>query len=134
MLHRLKLTQTVILLGLFGFLYLHLPTANGAEEENSNEEETADYPRPVISVEALETGETTANSLSREAEYCVHNEQFDQAIKLSRMALAKNSDDNEIHQIYALALEGKLSGQTNRDPSLYKQCVKEWLIVFRQEV
>ena len=35
--------------------------------------------------------------------------------------------------MYAEALEGKLKEQTDRDPALFSKCVKEWLIVLRQE-
>jgi tetratricopeptide (TPR) repeat protein len=120
--------------------FSHIHPAIADDHESTDEQETVDtsnWPSSgsegVTSIEAFQIGPQTANSLSRGAEYCVHNEQYDKAIKLSKMAIDKNLDDNEIHQIYAQALEGKLSEQVERDPSIFNECVKQWLIVLRQE-
>jgi tetratricopeptide (TPR) repeat protein len=100
-------------------------------DDDSDSAETSEG--TVTSVDALRIGHVNSRSLSRAAEYCMQNEQYDKAIKLSRMALDRDSDDNETHQVYAEALEGKLKKQTERDPSLFNECVKEWLVVLRQE-
>lgn len=115
-----------------------LPTAVLAQEDGEFSESSeprerpAEY-RPISSVDALTLGKGKVQAMARAAQYCVENEQYDKAIKLSRMAIDQNDDDNEIHQVYAEALEGKLLKQVHRDPALYNQCVKEWLIVLRQE-
>jgi len=126
--------------------FSHILPVLADDSESADEQETVDTSNwpvagsdagsgTVTSIEAFQIGPQTANSLSRGAEYCVHNEQYDKAIQLSKLAIDKNLDDNEIHQIYAQALEGKLSEQVNRDkdPSIYNECVKQWLIVLRQE-
>lgn len=111
---------------------LFAPVAVFAQDGSDSSEQAAEY-HPITSVDALTLGKGRANALTRAAEYCVEHEQYDKAIKLSRMALDKNDDNNETHQVYAEALEGKLRGQVERDPMVFNQCVKEWLIVLRQE-
>lgn len=91
-------------------------------------------PGSVTSIDAITSGKPNGRALATAAEYYLNNEQYDKAIKISRMALDKDYDDNEIHQVYAEALEGKLKEQVDRDPVLFNQCVKEWLIILRQEV
>jgi tetratricopeptide (TPR) repeat protein len=99
-------------------------------QENQN---TVEEYHPITSIDAQMIGKPNSRALASSAEYCVHTQQYDRAIKLSQLALDENNDDNEIHQVYAEALEGKLVAQTDRDPVLFNQCVKEWLIVLRQE-
>ena len=122
----------LILSTIVGLSCLCAPSAVLAEEEFASDEQPAKY-RPVTSIEAMTRGSRSAQAFARAAEYCLHNEQYDQAIKLSKMALDRNDDDNEIHQVYAEALEGKLRGQVERDPMIFNQCVTEWLIVLRQQ-
>lgn len=122
----------LILSTIVGLSCLCAPSVVLADEEFASDEQPAKY-RPVTSIEAMTRGSRSAQAFARAAEYCLQNEQYDQAIKLSRMALDRNDDDNEIHQVYAEALEGKLKGQVERDPTLFNQCVTEWLIVLRQQ-
>src|ERR1700760_2424002 len=106
-----------VLLTIFTFSCLSAPQTVLADDEFALDPPSSDQPaektpeyQPITSIDALTMGKGGANSLSRAAEYCLHNQQFDKAIKLSKMALDQNYDDNEIHQIYAEALEGKLKG------------------------
>jgi len=94
---------------------------------------TGEYPGAISSVDAMQLGEVTAPSLRNSADYCLKMGQYDKAIKLARLALEKNFDDNDIHLIYAEALEKKYNKQVEKDPALFNKCVREWLIVLRQE-
>ncbi|HEY9792694.1 MAG TPA: tetratricopeptide repeat protein [Candidatus Obscuribacterales bacterium] len=87
----------------------------------------------VRSIDAMTSGFATADSLDLAAEYATMNFNFDQAIRILKRALEKNDDDLDIHKAYAEALQGKLDGQSDPDPKLYNDCVKEWLIVLRTE-
>ena len=108
-------------------------TATDRNPVDPPEQNTAEEPGVVTSIDAMLMGKAGERSLATAAAYCVESEQYDKAIKLSRRALDKNDDDNEIHQVYAEALEGKLTGQVEKDPALFNQCIQEWLIVLRQE-
>jgi hypothetical protein len=119
---------------IFSASSLCAPGVVQAENEGTYEVPSSEYPGAINSIDGLNRGKGSFHSIARQAEYCVQNEQFDKAIKLSRMAIDRNDDDNEVHQVYAEALEGKLGTQTERDPMIFNQCVKEWLIVLRQEV
>ncbi len=89
---------------------------------------------PVTSIEAYTTlGKQTADSLLLGAEYANTQNKYDQAIKLCRQALDKDYNDIDTHQEYAQALENKLRIQTKRDPYLFNECIKQWLIVLRCE-
>lgn len=120
---------SVILISLCSYC----PVNVQADNQEPEEQNSTNYPAGVTSIDAIMSGKPNGRALASAAEYCVQSEQYDKAIKLSRLALDKNYDDNEIHQVYAEALEGKLKEQVDRDPTLFNQCIKEWLIVLRQE-
>lgn len=91
--------------------------------------------RGVQSVEAYEMGEPTTVSLTLQAQHCLKNGYVDKAIKYCQRSINKNYDDAEAHLIYAQALQKKLEQQPidERDDSVFEKCVKEWLIVLRNE-
>lgn len=93
-----------------------------------------DHPTGVVSSsQATVTNNATAGGMANAAQYMVNNGYFDQAISTCQKALRKNLDDCDIHKIYAEALEGKLKKEKKDNPDLYAACVREWLIVFRNE-
>ena len=106
------------------------PDSTDRIEKSKNEDEQG----AVTSIDAVLTGQPTADTLRRVAEYCIKQGQYDKAIKYVQMALNKNYDDNDSHKVYAEALEQKLSTESSRDATVFNQCIKEWLIVMRQEV
>lgn len=53
---------------------------------------------------------------------------------VGRKAVNRNPDDIEAHQSYAEALESKIRANPQIDVDLLRECVSEWLIVFRNEV
>lgn len=91
-------------------------------------------PGVITSVEAMQMGEQTANAYSVAAEYALSVGDTEQSIKLCRRAINKDMDDLDIHQIYAEALEKKIKKQPDRDPELFNECIKQWLMVLRSTV
>jgi hypothetical protein len=101
---------------------------NGIERATGGE-----YPGAISSVDAMQIGEATGESLSNSARYCLETGDYDKAIKLSKLAIEKNYDDTDTHMIFAEALEKKYNKQVEKDPALFNKCVKEWLVVLRNE-
>src|SRR5262249_19521172 len=90
-------------------------------------------PGYVRSIDALNSGFATADSLEIASEYAAAVKNLDQAIALARQALAKCDEDLDVHKALATALELKIAQQKEPDPKLFNECVKEWLIVMRNE-
>jgi hypothetical protein len=116
----------VILLAVFS-------SASIASEKDSSvpDEETIKGVVPEVSIQALGNIQGDSGAYARNAEYCLQHGYVDRAIKLCQLAL-NNKDDPDLHQIYATALEAKLKDQEEKDPTLFRNCVAEWLIVLRQ--
>jgi hypothetical protein len=98
------------------------------------DEDYSEY-HPVHSMEAFTSlGEQTAVSYSMAAEYQMKNKNYNAAIKLCQEAIDKDNDDVDIHMIYAKCLQKKLKTQVEKDPELFNKCVKEWVMVYKNEV
>jgi tetratricopeptide (TPR) repeat protein len=107
-----------------------------ADDDEVTEDANGNLPFGYVrSINAMNsTGNGTADSLALAAEYCLKRGYFDQAIKLSQQALQKDSDDLDIHLIYAQSLQGKLHHQkAPKDPELFMATVYEYLLVARSE-
>jgi len=76
----------------------------------------------------------SASSLCNRARVSLRNGNFTRAIALCKVALRKDDEDIDIHAAYAESMEAKLEHQVEKDPELYKACVREWLTVYRNEV
>lgn len=91
-------------------------------------------PGVVTSVEAFAgSSQASADSIALAAQYAASQHNYDQAIRLCQRALKKDDDDLDIHLIFAQALTEKLQDQKKKDPRIYNQAVKEWLMVYRSE-
>jgi hypothetical protein len=101
-----------------------------ASNWNSEESEQTDLPKPKFD-DLLRANQHSSLGEFSEAEMAVKDERYDRAIELARHALNNNDDDLDLHRIYAQALEGKLieESEQRRDPTLYKECLEEWLVV-----
>lgn len=98
------------------------------------DEDYSEY-HPVHSIEAFTSlGEQTAMSYGLAANYAMKNKNYNHAIKLCQEAIDKDNDDLDIHLIYAQCLQKKLKTQVEKDPELFNKCVKEWVIVYKNEV
>ncbi|MBS2009296.1 MAG: tetratricopeptide repeat protein [Cyanobacteria bacterium SZAS TMP-1] len=76
----------------------------------------------------------SASSLANRARVSLRNGNYKRATALCRKALQKDDDDIDIHLTYAECLEQQLAHQAEKDPQLFQKCVREWLIVYRNEV
>jgi hypothetical protein len=105
----------------------------------SNEQGAAEYNDDAAgdssgvnsSTQGYNTSFGTSGASARGAEFCLHQGKVEEAIKLCQHAL-EQKDDPDLHQIYAKALQQKLESQDERDPTLFRKCVAQWLMVLRQ--
>lgn len=87
------------------------------------------------SVDALVNDDIkVANHFGMASDYNLLNGQVEQAITNSRKALRRDPDNIEAHKSYAEALDQKIQLLRSADPELMRDCISEWLIVFRSEV
>jgi len=93
---------------------------------------------PIVakkSIDALvDDDNTVANHFGMSSDYSLLNGQVEQAITSSRKALRRDPDNIEAHKSYAEALDQKIQLLKSADPELMRDCISEWLIVFRSEV
>lgn len=68
------------------------------------------------------------------AEMALRSERVERSIQLARRAVKRDPDNMDVHKALAEALDRKLEKQTDKDPNLYEECVREWLIVMRNGV
>ncbi len=102
---------------------------------SASEEKEPNFVRPTIEYdEIIDPGRTRAGSSLMSSQLAVRSDRTERAIQLARRAMKRNPDDLEIHKALAEALEQKLDNQVDKDPQLYNECVKEWLIVLRNGV
>jgi hypothetical protein len=119
------------------FLVISGGSFSALAEEYTNEELgiTGGGHKPLTSIQAwseLPKGNASAMMLS--SEYSARNGYIEQAISQSRRAIDRDPDDIDLHKALAENLETKLKTQDERDPYLFNECVKEWLMVLRNEV
>ena len=119
-------------------LYLSLTNsgwASAAEEEiqveNPSDTEPSKPQSTIPNANVLELGRVSGDTLMTQAELCLRSRNFDKAIQFARRSIQENGDDSDLHRIYAEALEGKLQLQKEKDPSLFRECIEEWLSVMR---
>lgn len=78
--------------------------------------------------------EETASALLLQAKQFMRHHNYNKALKLLRRAIKLNDDDMDIRVLYAEALDEKLSHQAEKEPEIFNECIKSWLMVARQEV
>ncbi|MDP3510905.1 MAG: tetratricopeptide repeat protein [Candidatus Melainabacteria bacterium] len=78
--------------------------------------------------------EETASALLLQAKQYMRHHNYNKALKLLRRAIKLNDDDMDIRVLYAEALDEKLSHQAEKEPEIFNECIKSWLMVARQEV
>jgi tetratricopeptide (TPR) repeat protein len=76
----------------------------------------------------------TPSALLLQAKQFMRHHNYNKALKLLKRAIQLNDDDMDIRVLYAEALDEKLSHQAEKEPEIFNECVKSWLIVARQEV
>lgn len=75
----------------------------------------------------------TASSIAGRARVALRNGNVSRSLSLAKKALGMDDDDPDIHAAYAEALEATLEQQSEKDQSMFKTCLHEWLIVYRNE-
>lgn len=78
--------------------------------------------------------EETSGALLLQAKQFMRHHNYNKALKILKRAIKLNDDDMDIRVLYAEALEEKLSHQAEKDPEIFNECVKSWLMVARQEI
>jgi hypothetical protein len=76
----------------------------------------------------------SASSIANRARHALKNGNVSRAMSLAARAMKMEDDDIDIHMVYAQAMQAKLERQTEKDPELYKKCLHEWMLVYRNEV
>jgi hypothetical protein len=101
---------------------------------DSDEPDYSEY-HPETSIQAFtSSSHASAEAISLASEYALKNGDYNTAIALCRRAINKDNDDLDTHLNLAQAIEAKIKAQDERDQQLFKECVKEWLIVLRNTV
>jgi tetratricopeptide (TPR) repeat protein len=123
------LYSAVFIALLIFFLQIPIAFADEDNDEQSNYRE----PGTVTSMEAFSQrgGIDTPGALLLGAQYATEMGHYEDAIKICRQALKVDYEDADLHKIFADALEQKLRRQKEPDPTLFNECVREWLIVYR---
>jgi hypothetical protein len=96
-----------------------------------NDDANGDSGNPNSSTPGFNTSFGTSGASASGAEFCLEQGKVDEAIKLCQQAL-EQKDDPDLHQIYAKALQQKLESEDERDPTLFRKCIAQWLMVLRQ--
>jgi hypothetical protein len=108
------------------------PVLSDDEQANSKQ---AVPSQPVVSIDGLtDLSQANAATLGMAAYYADRNgDDPDKAIVLYRKAIEKDNNDIDLHLRYAELLEYKFNREGESDSQLYNDCVREWLIVLRNE-
>jgi len=107
---------------------LDKPLRKGGESMQGDAPHVHDYD------EIVSPDMETAWSLAERARVSLKNGNVTRALSLCKRAMNMDDDDMEIHLIYAEALEAKVQRQAEKDPELFKKCIHEWVLVYRNEV
>ena len=78
--------------------------------------------------------EETPTALLLQAKQFMRHHNYNKALTLLKRAIQLNDDDMDIRVLYAEALDEKLSHQAEKEPDIFNECIKSWLMVARQEV
>jgi len=78
-------------------------------------------------------GEENARTLLTMARQHMRHHNYKRAIPLLRQAVQLDGNDADVHALFAAAMQEKLEHQAEKEPTLFNDCVKEWLIVVRNE-
>jgi len=89
---------------------------------------------PISNTDMMQMGETNPSVYLMMGEKNEKAGNFDSAISYYRKALDMDPDDADLHCRYATVLEKKLKKSDEHDPALFNKCVREWLLVMRNEV
>lgn len=108
--------------------------ANTSRAAKSSSKESTDINEvepTMLFDEIMDPGQRRPKAVMMSAEAALRSDRVERAIQLSRRAMLRDPDDLDIHKSLAEALERKLEMQADKDPKLFGECIREWLIVMR---
>jgi hypothetical protein len=125
--------SSALLISTLGLSYATKATAQDGPDWLDDGRSKA-LPAGVVSNDNVSISEdSTPFQLTVEAERALKSNKPDRAIAIIKKSLELDNEDLEAHLIYANALERKLGNQSTEDPELFNRCVREWLIVLRNQ-
>jgi hypothetical protein len=128
-----KYASTPIFMMLATGIVFTMPAfSDTAQTDNRKDDE----PPKVVSIDGyVNMKQASPDNLGFTASYIERNgNNEDVALALCRKSLAKNDDDIDVHLQYARLLENKYREHGEPDPTLFMECVKEWLKILRCEM
>jgi len=105
-------------------------TPSHAQDESSAGYYSNGY-RPIQNDDFLGLAHNSPETYLFRAEVAINRQQWAQAVKYLRKSMRGNDDDIDTHKYLAICLEKQMDEQVDRDPGMFKECVKEWLVVLR---
>ncbi len=87
--------------------------------------------KPIQNEQFLGMAHNSPETSLFRAELAINREQWGLAVKFLRKSMRGDDDDIDTHKYLAICLEKQMDEQPERDPAMYKECIKEWLIVLR---
>ena len=84
-------------------------------------------------VGATEINSHSAQMLYLEGEESFRSRDLDTAMRKVKKSLDLDNDNMDAHLLYANILDEKVHAQTEKDPTLFNCCVKEWLAIMREQ-
>lgn len=109
--------------------------SGGETVQRTRAEDEPNYVRPTIEYdEIIDPGKKRSVSAMIGAEFALRADRVDRSIQMARRAMRQDPDDMDAHKALAEALDRKLEFQTEKDPAIYAECVKEYLVVMRNGV
>jgi len=112
----------------------HRSPALTGRNTQSSESEPNYVPATMEYDEIIDPSKRRSISALISAEMALRSERVDRSIQLARRAMKRDPDDLDVHKALAEALDRKLEYQTDKDPKVFEECVREWLIVMRNGV
>lgn len=98
-------------------------------------EDEPNYVRPTLEYdEIIDPGKKRSMSAMIGAEFALRSNRVDRSIQLARRAMRQDPEDMDAHKALAEALDRKLEFQSEKDPAVFAECVKEYLVVMRNGV
>jgi hypothetical protein len=98
-------------------------------------EDEPNYVRPTLEYdEIIDPGKKRSMSAMIGAESALRSNRVDRSIQLARRAMRQDPEDMDAHKALAEALDRKLEFQSEKDPAVFAECVKEYLVVMRNGV
>lgn len=128
MLKDLIFTASVIL------LCTSMSSSKAASQADESETQERLPEGTIYSDQALNGHHKSAQSLLIAAQEAERHGRRERALALVRQAMELDYDDVDAHCFYATTLEEKLKQQDEKDPEAFRECIREWLMILRNEI